>query len=414
MKNNPNKIKLILATIFLIYIPFQALFLELMTDTFHLGGQVAFWGSHWYEVVILVMCVETFLRMILSKQKIIAWQKVSLVLILLGIVSIFFISSGIGRGIEGFRITLSFLLALFALSNCNREDVEKLVSVYLKIALVISLWAIIERFIGAGYWQKYLHFAPAFGFGNYSVGSTPRSDSFFNGPSQLSNYLLPAAFLLGNSIAEKKSKLTSSNYLSYSVILLAIGFAYSRAALIGLVFGLFVMFFWVFKNWSDRIKIFIISVVMISIPLFVASAKQNSAQTILTHNTSQSSHVAALNTTTQEIKNRLGEPAKLIFGSGLGSAGPLVLKYHDGLISESWYLQLVLELGFVGLLLWILLMSRILISLYKRNAGLFLGLVATSIAALFLHTFADSPATSLTLFLLIGASLTERKSVVTQ
>jgi Na+-transporting NADH:ubiquinone oxidoreductase subunit NqrE len=106
------------------------------------------------------------------------------------------------------------------------------------------------------------------------------------------------------------------------------------------------------------------------------------------------------------------------FGLGLGITGPALNKISPGgFMSESWYFQLILELGFLGLAIFggiLVTLARYLLKIYNQNqenllkalaAGLFLALVAISGCALFLHTWADT-ATAYPFWLLVGSLLT--------
>ncbi len=423
-----QKISFFFAALLIVYIPFQSLLLELSGSHFGLSARAPFWTAHWYEPFILIFFLSSLSVLIKSKEKWQSWQKITLLLLIFGLVSAFLISTNYHRGLEGYRLTLFFLLTLFYLWRSDADEYRKLVSIYLITAAVIALWGIIERFLPAGYWHQYFNFSANFGYGNYLVGTFPRSNSFLGGPNQLGSYLLPAVFLLGSQLTYGNDRLprlgstqwlamttqkiaVKLKYLVFAILILAIGFAYSRAALLGLIFGLIIFIILCVKNWPDRIKIILISAIAIAIPIMMANQSGNSANTFLTHGDSQSGHVDALNSTRVEIKNRLHQPVKLIFGAGLGTAGPLILKYQDGLIPESWYLQLLLEVGAVGLAIWLILMTILLTKLIKADPPLFLGLMSVSVAALFLHTFADNPAVSYSLFLLIGTKLSGHKLV---
>lgn len=409
MKKYHSKISFIIAAVLLVFIPFQALFLELFLNYFRFDPKLSFWLVHWYEPVVVLLFAWSLIFVTANKTKLFLWQKISLSLIFLGLLSILFISERLGRGIEGFRFTLFSLLALFAFSDFSSIEVKKLIKLYLTLSVIVALWAILERFIGAGYWQRWFDLSPTFGYGNFSVGSTPRSDSIFNGPSQLGSYLLLAVFLAGSKITEEK-KNAWRYYILFGLFVLAMSYSFSRAALVGCAISLFILLAILVKNWSDRFKIGILAVAMVVIPILTVRLAGNTNESILTHDTSQAGHLDALNVTTKEINKRADQPGKLFVGTGLGTAGPLIIKYQDGVISESWYFQLIIELGIIGFLLWLGLVSSLFSGLVREQKGLLLGLVAVSVTALFLHTFADSPATSLTLFLLIGTSLNRRTS----
>ena len=69
----------------------------------------------------------------------------------------------------------------------------------------------------------------------------------------------------------------------------------------------------------------------------------------------------------------------------------------------------MLELGVIGLILWLLFIFTVILNLNQtKEFRLALGLISVSVAAVFLHTFADNPALSYTLFILIGLKIKQR------
>ena len=115
----------------------------------------------------------------------------------------------------------------------------------------------------------------------------------------------------------------------------------------------------------------------------------------------------------EELKSRSFD--QLMIGSGLGSAGPAAIKYGDGLVSESWYLQILLEIGIIGLSLWLWFIVDISVKLWRRRQqGLLMGLLSVSIAAIFLHTWADNPAIAITIFALTSLTLKANNEALKQ
>lgn len=105
-----------------------------------------------------------------------------------------------------------------------------------------------------------------------------------------------------------------------------------------------------------------------------------------------------------------------ILGYGLGMAGPVVLadpatseltKQYKNLnsISESWYLQLSQEIGFVGLLIYLWLYYEVTRQLFRRHV--LVGFVALGLAvnALTLHTWAADANLNLMFWTLAGLTL---------
>ncbi len=230
------------------------------------------------------------------------------------------------------------------------------------------------------------------------------------GPNQLASFLLPAVFIVLISLGFSKERDLDSKFLRLSlffVFVVAIILTFSRSSLIALLFGLVVytIISFIKSQKSSIVLRVIIPIVLLLLALLSIYVYQHNATVhdYFTHGQSQSEHVEALKDSVLEVRGRVSSPIKLMFGSGLGSAGPAVLKYGNGFVSESWYLQLAIELGIVGLLLWISFVVILLIDLWKNSQfGLFVGLIAVSVAALFLHTFADNPAIAITLLILLG------------
>ena len=393
------------------FLPFAALVGNILEFKTTISSSYIFWMMHWYEPFLLVGLVWGIWRFIKSYKSKEAFGHPFLIAGLLIIYSaiIALCSGDRGRSFEGFRLTilpvLFFVLAV--LINFTKEEKNRLLKLYLTVSAVVALWAIVERFFPAKYWND-LGLIDAnliFGWGWHGAGGFVQSASFVGGPNQLGSFLLPALFLVVYGIQHtdnsKPAHKTVYCLLS-TVISLAIVLTLSRSAILGMIVGLVV--YLLYFNHKKFLIYSVSSMFIVGLFLIWFFAASESLKNIVTHS-GQTGHATAFTETMAEIKTRATEePAKLIFGSGLGTAGPLSIKYGDGFISESWYLQLALEIGLVGLALWLCLITVISKELLKKNEkGLFLGLLAVSVAAVFLHTWADNPALSLTLFGIMGS-----------
>ncbi|GEM_PF-401641 len=79
-------------------------------------------------------------------------------------------------------------------------------------------------------------------------------------------------------------------------------------------------------------------------------------------------------------------------------------------LPENWYLQIGVELGVLGFLLYLLLTLRVLVSLRRQtnnNYSAYLSFLSLSIAALFLHAWEDA-ATAWTIGILLACTLPSR------
>jgi len=326
-----------------------------------------------------------------------------------------FVYQPLSRGIEGFRFTLFGVLVfvLAYLSNITVDQRKKFLNVYLSLAVIISVWAIIEMLLPGKYWGEWgiIQKDLVWGYGWHTVGSMNQLASFLGGPNQLASYLLPAFFivLLGAIEAFTNNQKKQSYYNLVAIILFVFVtlLTFSRSAAIGLFFGLLLIPF--IKGHNVLLKRGVIFLAIALSVLGLLLYDQNNP--ILTHGQSQSGHIEALNQSLAEIGYRFNhQPIKIIIGDGLGSAGPLAVKYQDGLVSESWYLQLFLEIGLIGVITWLSIVVLIIKKLVeKKQLALSVGLVAISITALFLHTWADNPAMTYSVFILLGVNLRKDK-----
>lgn len=404
LKRTIDKITYVFGLIVIVFIPFQTLVQNILERRFSSG--TSFWLAHFYEpvlIVLLLLLIATNLNPITFRSKDRLLAGFSLVF---GLISIFFFASSISRGIEGFRfdfIGLAFFF-LYSFLNFSVGQRQRAITVYLSVAIFASIWAVTERFLPLHYWS--LFGLNNFGWGTFAVVKVYQSSAFLPGPNQLGSFLLPALFLL---LANRPKIGKAKSYKIIRVILAflvatAIILSFSRAAFVGAAIGLVSYAVFVEKKWPRKIA-YLSVIVLLAIGLLYAY-RHGSVQTrdLFSHGLSGTQHMTALKNSTDEFKSRFSEPSALIFGSGIGDAGPAVLKYGSGFISESWYIQLLLELGIVGLLLWLCFIFVILLRLNQsKNYGLFLALISVSGAAIFLHTWADNPALAITLFILIGS-----------
>ena len=409
------KIKIFLYLL-IIFIPVSGLILTYLSLKSSLSESTVFWITHWYEPVAIVLLIFAIIINLIYKKLNCSWSVIiAAILSVFGAISIFFLSESIPRGVEGFRFTLFALIIFLLASQIDWREVssKKITNSYLIVATIIALLALVERLFPLNYWVNILGSDSTFGYGNFSIVSAHQSSSLLTGPNQLASYLLPAVFIMLGSLGFSKVRDFDSKtlrFLLFCVYSAAIIFTFSRSSFLGLALGLIIFFIISlikFRLSSTFIK-YILATILVFIFSFLVYTYANmsdATKDFFTHGQSQSQHVDAYKVAFSEIKSRVNQPIKLVFGSGIGSAGPLSIKYGNGFVSESWYLQLALELGIFGLLLWISLMVSALINLWKKAYfGLFVAIIAVSIAALFLHTWADNPAVAITLFALVGAS----------
>lgn len=408
-----KKVNLIFFLLIIIFLPLQGITSVLLAQT-GLASSSVFWMLHWYEIILPILLLINLIAHFYRKRKLDWLIIISSATLFFGLISVVFISPSISLGLEGFRFTLLGLVFLLMalLSQIDKRQISILIKTYLIIAVVLALWAIVERFLPTFYWDTLKISLPIsrFGWGYYDAGGWLQSTAFSVGPNQLASYLLPAFFLLLQNLIDNRKKIW--HWLFPILILAAIALTFSRSAAVGLAVSLFVWFRLYYKN--KVVKFVVIGLIVLSAVFIILNKDNSSISNFLTHG-NQTGHQTALQITMDELHNRTKTPVKLLFGAGLGTAGPIVIKYNSGIVSESWYFQLILELGIVGILFWLAIISIIIYKLSKNcERGLLFGVVAVSVTALFLHTFADNPALTYTLFIIIGIKYFDQDKVKKQ
>lgn len=416
MKN--SRVKLIFPKLFnffliflIVYLPLSNFLNRYLSFRLGLGEKEVFVLTHFYEPLIFVLFVISVV--VSLGQKKLGTNKdlklLSLAVITYLIFLLLFLTPSLGRGIEGLRTSYLYLLFFFVsiVLSKNYNDLKK---TYLIMAVLISILAIVERFLPYQYWRSLV--GDNFGWGNFKAGGLERSASIFGGPLQLSSYLLPAAFLLFFKTARYfKNRNFRYGYAFLSamaIVFLALNLAFSRAAILGAIIAFLIYLF--AKIPSKNIKIALVISLVLAVAAFVVSSiyGPTSWQEFLRHGESNYWHLMAKRQTFELLKS--ANYREWLCGFGLGSHGPLAMKYSDGVVSESWYLQLLLEIGALGLLLWLSFVSLVSARLKKyQNQSLFYGLLAVLFMALFLHPFADNPALTFTIFILIGSYLNTKE-----
>lgn len=445
MRNYPTKTLPLFLALIIIFLPFQSLVIEILDFHTGLSSGLIFWLAHWYEPAIILLLTRFIYlchscegrNLIRSLIKSGMTIKIGSLLIIFGVVSILLISPMTSLGLEGFRFTLFAVLLFLIISLLVKDKVlfRSLIYLYVGLASLVALLAIVERFLPLNYWSNWniIGADSAFGYGVHKVVTVYQSTSLIGGPNQLATYLLPAFFLTLSSVipacgartcprpdrgAGIQKQLVTGSRIKYGMtqaikllfmlaLLLAIIFTFSRSAYLGLIVGLAVYaVLSPYRYWL----LGLVAIVILGLWFVWQQALATDNRQLIdlfTHGSSQDEHRGALEVSFQEVGRRWQEPELFFLGSGLGTAGPLAVKYGRGIISENWYLQIFFELGLIGLLLWLGLIVALSFDLIGRcqqpvNLGLFLALVSVSAAALFLHTWADNPAMAYTLFILLG------------
>lgn len=223
-----------------------------------------------------------------------------------------------------------------------------------------------------------------------------RAVSVFGGPTRYGTYLL---LLLPLSIwaflkTEKRSGKIFLGLLSM-LALANIFLTYSRSIWAGLLIMIVAALLILSRMRTPPFPWTKILIAIASMFLIFVFFTHESLKTILVRASSTSEHW-------QMIKHGFEVLLKNPLGLGLGTVGPASLRFTK-FITENWHLQIALEMGFIGFLLFLASLGQIFISLHKKicvsppstvNYPLitFLALIGISTAGFFTHSFEETAA----------------------
>lgn len=401
-----HKIAVIFIYFILIYLPFSELLLHFLESKTSLSVGMIFWIIHFYEPILLLVIIFYLIKLLIKKEfrSFFRGNLFISVFIALAIILSLVRSSELARSLEGLRFLLLPLGVYFLARLSDYKNPKTLIKIYLIIAIFLAAIGVFEFFfLTPGYWAGYLGIS-GFGYGENSLVATSQATSLLAGPNQLASYLILAFFYLMHRffISQKLIILQYEN-LFLVLVALCIGLTYSRSALLGLAVALIFMFIYFGRQLREKIAQSVLFLaVAISSAVMFAMYNGEFLHDILLHGSSFSQHLNALKDAISKITS--SGILSLLFGHGVGSAGPAALKL-GGTISENYYLQIVFETGVLGLIVFLAFIANIVKKLFAASKTLFFAFIALLVNALFLHIFSDNPAMSVTIFVLIAVVL---------
>lgn len=427
LKINESKFSFILRHInsvfifvLLIYLPFSELFIHALESYTTWPDSIVFWVSHFYEPILVILLLVNLLAFVLGKKKKVeAIDYAAGLLIAWSLVSIVIHHSDWQRGLESLRfLILPFIVYLFV-RFANYENGKKISTAYLTIAGTLATIGVFEYFFLPANWIGNFLGIAGFGFGQNALASTNQASSFLAGPNQLASYLIfPYFYALHRAFISKKSFITQwSNFLLLPLTL-AILLTFSRSAILGMLVGTLLII--IFNVCTNRNKVAHIILFITSCATLVVSYVMYGGGTIvdlLTHGASSAQHLSASENGWSSIVH--SGFINIIFGRGVGTAGPAALKF-GGYISENYYLQILIEVGVVGFIIFATFFVSAIKTFYQRSKTLFFTIVALLVNAFFLHIFSDNPAMAVSIFIIIAVIINidnhheETTQIVTQ
>ncbi len=415
--------------LFLIILPFQAFLLTFARFEFNLSSGQFFVLSLWKEALLIFLFLFLFLRFREEKFKI-SFSILDKLIIAFSVLTILYFlifPGGLSSKLAGLRYDLEFFLFYFAgrFSALNKKDIKTFFYIFLGGAIIAILFGLLQvSFLPPSFMLRF-GYSPSLGdylktgiistyeAVNPSLSNFYRIQSTFPGSLQFSSYLVLVIGLLFSTLLFLKGRKKILVILILVLALAALIATYSRGAWLAVMFTIFIT---AFLKAKKKIYVVLPTVIIILAGVIAVFAlfQVKTFQTLLLHgevrdNALFGSTVAHNEAFSKSFNIALKNP----LGLGIGSAGPASKFSNETIISENGYLQVMIELGVLGFLIFVF----ILFSLFKELKGIFksvkdnfykmfsLGLLSSlsglSLNNLFLHTWSDT-ATIYPLFLFIG------------
>ncbi len=360
----------------------------------------------WKEILVVVVMVLLLPNMIARK---LYNDRLVRLIILFSIILItvsFFRYRGLST-LVGLRTNLfPLLLFIIGLSLPTKKYLKlRRIILYLGIFVAIS---IIAQYFLPPEWFIYSIVGAAEKAGNLTIqeSATSRLYGVLSGPLQASSYLvLITALVLNKKKLAYKDIVNKRSVLVFLLLFVAIFLTYSRAALGGFVLVIATLIYTI-KPFSLKKTLL---PVIVAIMLLGFLALRWEPLSLLVFHAPPDKALSASSTSDHVIypykasKLALQNP----LGLGAGAAGPASFFSDKPMVTENYYIQLALEAGLVGMIVFLLILFHLARRLYSiKYFQLLAALIGLSAMSLLLNTWADT-ITAWTFWLLAGLSLAQ-------
>ncbi len=446
-----QRIREFLAIFLVALLPFHALLVTFLTKIF-IGPELQPFRlfALWKEFVLLLLLCLALYEILYTcvihsdqRRRILSVDAFDIGLIVaLAYVFFFFRSSVLTpQFLLGFKYDFFPLVTFFFLRRVRWSStfIDRLCAILVMIAVGMSVYGLLTLvlpmafFVWLGYsdlHSLYLADAPLAAFQQIGGTMIRRVQSTMSGPNQFGLWLL---LPLGYCLSQLQKNYRHILLVQVCILLLGIFLSYSRAAWLGSFF-MIVCSFCMTRAFSIK-KFFYSSTIFLVFCIIFFSLFSN----IFLRSQSSRDHFRL---PLRAVQTMFTHP----LGRGLGSAGPASNAVSDTCVflssgsdttwaknrdtmcifvddvqvqpsnricqcpflTENWYLQWGVEMGFFGLFISVFLLLFTLVIVYREHLGAFLAFAGLSIAGIFLHSFEDT-AIAYSLWILLAVHVSSLK-----
>jgi hypothetical protein len=331
---------------------------------------------------------------------------VLLVVIMLAwaVISFAYSQASLWQSARGLSVDFSGLILLLTiwLWQPTSEQAKKLVYVIVGTLLAFAIISIPEIITNHAFrvWSGHdLEF-------HFVVQHIPQLRSLTSGPNPFGTLMVLLSALIVWQVRDLR--------LRYSLLLFSgfiLGLTYARSAWLGVGLMGTGIFFAELKRRKLAIWPVVLALSILIGVTYGAVRYHEGVINILSHGGSTDEHSKTAQDALDEARNRTFQAS--IFGFGIGTAGPVVYgtpeekKGNFIKITEDWYLQLIEEVGFVGLIVYLALYYEVIKQLFLKNQRILAWLtIGLALNAMFLHIWSTDINLNLIFWSVVGLALT--------
>lgn len=380
-------------------------------------GNQMIWQA-WKEAVIAIVGLFVLAHLFKNPEKLQLLKRpiiyISLAYIALSIFITLIVQPPLLSALIGFKTNLAMVLVFLAAVVVSDTRFKNQV---LKILMMSSGAVIVFGLIQA--YVLPIDFLTKFGYGSSTIKpyymvdpaiEAVRIVSTLGGPNQLGAFLILPICIAISLMLRGFSWLKLAFVMAGSVVVFN---TYSRSAWLGLIIAVGITLLLHIPRKFRMPSLLagtIMATILIELVVINSSSSSQLQYYIFHQSIIETGHLGPTGERMAAIENGIQAVQQQPWGMGLGTAGPASFYSDQPMITENWYLQLGIEVGLVGLALFIALQIMLAIKLMRHNQQLLIApamvgaMAGIAVINLFLHGWADS-STALTYWILAGACL---------
>jgi hypothetical protein len=395
--------------------PIHSLAMRFIQVEFNIPPSLLTIISLWKEYILMILLLQGIIRNHLR----IRVNLLDGLIIFYLIFSMLYIlkSEKLTVGLYGFRgIAEPFAFYLLAkLYPLRLNNLNKFIRILFLVSVLISIFGFFQTFILG---DKFLvHYKTEIGilssshYARIAGSRVIRASSTFTTPNQMGMYLAILLLIALGKFTQDIRDISLTDFVIIFIILGGLLITLSRSSWMAFGIGLLLLLFSSYKI-KKKFLYALIGLLVTSIPIAIKlNFYERIVETLSLEDPSAAGRIPS-------IMNGLAFVVRNPLGIGLGMAGPRAAKFHEILRyhAENYYILMAMEIGLFGLLIYLILITTLLASLFSAivkskhrfyrgiRLGTFLAVIGVHTGIMFIPSLQELSVASL-LWFFVGVSL---------